>query len=199
MTTYSKVIGTIKSIDVLGKRKQQLLEELKDKESRDAYMSSGIDVGVAFQIRALREQREWNQTQLAEEAGMHQERISSLENPSHSPTLSTLKKLASAFDVALIVRFIPISELVKYELDLSSEYHLMKLPSNSAGVLSYNKDPYFGEPPRVHTKDRKAPDSAAILPILGQTTKENPPMRLGKQDEPYSMAASETLGRRTAP
>jgi transcriptional regulator with XRE-family HTH domain len=146
MSTFSRIVRAIRPTDVFAKRKQRLLEELEDKESRDAYVSSGVDVGVAFQIRALREQREWNQTQLAGKANMQQERISALENPSHSPTLSTLKKLASAFDVALIVRFIPISELVKYELDLSSKYHLMNLPSNSAGVLSYEKDPYFAKP-----------------------------------------------------
>jgi ribosome-binding protein aMBF1 (putative translation factor) len=88
---------------IIDKRKRNLIEELKDKEYRDAYVSSSIDVGVAFQIRALREQQELNQTQLAEKAKMLQERISALENPSHSPTLSTLKKLAAAFDVGLIV------------------------------------------------------------------------------------------------
>ena len=108
-------------MNIIDKRKQNLIEELKDKEYRDEYVSSSIDVGVAFQIRALREQRGWNQTKLAEEANMQQERISTLENPSHSPTLSTLKKLAKAFDVGLIVRFVPISDLVKRELNLPNE------------------------------------------------------------------------------
>lgn len=122
------------------KRKKRLLEELKNsKEERDAYVSSGVDVGVAFQIRALREQRKWNQTKLAEEAKMQQERISVLENPSHSPTLATLKKLANAFDVGLIVRFAPISELVKYELDLHSK---------SLEVPSFDQEDYFKEKSR---------------------------------------------------
>lgn len=120
------------------KRKKRLFEELKNKEERDAYVSSSVDVGVAFQIRALREQREWSQTQLADKAKMQQERISTLENPSHSPTLSTLKKLASAFNVGLIVRFSPISELVKYELNL----HLKSLE-----VPSFDEEDYFKENP----------------------------------------------------
>jgi len=121
-------------MNIIDKRKQNLIEELKDKEYRDEYVSSSIDVGVAFQIRALREQRGWNQTKLAEEANMQQERISTLENPSHSPTLSTLKKLAKAFDVGLIVRFVPISDLVKRELNL---------PNESLEVPSFDKDSYF--------------------------------------------------------
>ena len=88
------------------KRKKRLFEELKHKEERDAYVSSTVDVGVAFQIRALREQRNWNQTKLADKAKMQQERISTLENPSHSPTLSTLKKLASAFSVGYLLNLL---------------------------------------------------------------------------------------------
>jgi len=120
------------------KRKKRLLEELKDKEYRDAYVSSSVDVGVAFQIRTLRDQKQWNQTELAEKAKMQQERISVLENPSHSPTLATLKKLASAFDVGLIVRFAPTSELVKYELGLHSK---------SLEVPSFGDENYFKEKP----------------------------------------------------
>ena len=105
----------------MDKRKHRLFNDLKDKEYRSEYVSSNVDVGVASQIRALREQREWNQTKLAKEAKMHQERISALENPSHSPTLATLKKLANAFDVGLIVKFIPFSELVEGKLDMSSK------------------------------------------------------------------------------
>lgn len=116
------------------KRKKRLIDELKEKDYRDAYTASGVDVGIAFQIKALREQRKWNQTRLAEEADMKQERISVLENPSRSPSLSTLKKLANAFDVGLMVRFVPISELVEHELNLSSD---------SLNIFSFNEDPYF--------------------------------------------------------
>jgi hypothetical protein len=46
---------------------------------------------------------------------MLQPRIAAMERPSGSePNLRTLKRLASAFDVALIVRFAPFSELVEW-------------------------------------------------------------------------------------
>jgi len=131
----------------MSQRKKELIEELKDKEYRDEYVSSSIDVGVAFQIRALREQREWNQTRFAKEAGMQQARISTLENPSHSPTLETLKKLAAAFDVGLIVKFVPFSELVKRELNL---------PNESLEVPSFDEDSYFQYPTQTVHIDQSA-------------------------------------------
>lgn len=118
---------------------KQLINELTNKEYRDAFVSAHIDNGIPFQIRALRKQKGWTQKKLAEHIGMKQERISALENPNYSKfTLTTLKKLASAFDVALIVRFAPFGELVKWELELSPE---------ALNPLSFDKDPYFKSTP----------------------------------------------------
>jgi len=118
------------------KRKEKLIKELKSKEYRDAFVSAHIDTGIPFQVRALREQRGLTQKELAERAGMKQERISAIENPNYKNafTLSTLKRLASAFDIALIVRFAPISQLVDWELKLKPE---------SLHAVSFNEDPYF--------------------------------------------------------
>ena len=96
--------------------KSRLIEKLKaSKKSRDAYVASQINVGLPFQIRALRKQREWDQKKLAREAAMLQPRISTMESPGYgNPNLETLKRLASAFDVALVVRFVPFSELIRW-------------------------------------------------------------------------------------
>lgn len=115
-------------------RRERLIEELKNKEYRNAFVSSNVDVGVAFQIRAMRKQRQWSQEKLAEMAHMKQERISALENPNKAPSISTLKKLATAFDVGLMVRFVPISELLEWKL---------KLSSTSLEAESYEDDFYF--------------------------------------------------------
>ncbi len=160
------------------KRKKRLFEELKNKEERDAYLSSSVDVGVAFQIRALREQRNWNQTKLADEAKMQQERISTLENPSHSPTLATLKKLASAFDVGLIVRFAPISELVKYELNLHSK---------SLEVPSFEEEEYFKEKPIYES-------SKIFLTANIQGTSHTPTVEATLLKDHYSKDASDQPG-----
>ncbi len=122
------------------KRRENIIKELKDKQYRDAFVSSHIDIGIPHQIRALRDQRKWTQHELAQHAAMKQERISVLENPNYGKyTLQTLKKIASAFDIALIVRFVPISDLVKWELNLSPEV---------LEAVSFNEDCYFMETPQ---------------------------------------------------
>lgn len=96
--------------------KSKLIEKLRaSKEYRDAFVASQMSMGLPFQIRALRKQRKWDQKKLATEADMLQPRISTMESPGYaSPNLETLKRLASAFDVALIVRFVPFSELLRW-------------------------------------------------------------------------------------
>ena len=100
---------------------KQIVSRLeKDKEYRDLFVENEITVGVPFQIRAIREDRGWSQKELAERTGKQQSVISQLENPDYGKlTLSTLKALASAFDVGLMVRFAPFSELVSRAANLS--------------------------------------------------------------------------------
>lgn len=103
-------------------RRQQVAMSLRDKEYRDAFVSEHIDNAVAFQVRAMREARQWSQKDLGRRAGMAQERVSVLEDPDYGRmSLSTLKRLASALDVALVVRFAPFSELVDWAVDVSPE------------------------------------------------------------------------------
>lgn len=117
--------------------KEELIFNLKDKEYRDAFVASHINNGIPFQMRALREQRGWTQEKLAKIARKKQEAICRLENPNYgSFTLATLEEMASAFDVALMVRFVPFGELVEWDI---------KLSSGSLEVLSFDNDSYFQE------------------------------------------------------
>lgn len=117
------------------KRKNKLISKLKNKEYRDAFLAELITTGIPFQIRALREQRNLTQKQFGDQAKMAQETISRLEDPNYGkPNLKTLKRLASAFDVGLVVRFVPFSELVSWEINLSPE---------SLEVLSFEQESYF--------------------------------------------------------
>lgn len=93
--------------------KSSLAMQLGDKEYRDAFVGAQLRVALPMQCRALRESRGWTQPQLAEAAGMSQPRISEIERPGERRlNLDTLLRLASAFDVALQVRFVPFSELI---------------------------------------------------------------------------------------
>ena len=90
-----------------------LIGKLKDREYRRGYVGAQINVGVPFQIRALRRQRGWSQGRLAEETEMLQPRISAIEKPGNGKlNIETLKRLANAFDVGLEVRFVPFSQLI---------------------------------------------------------------------------------------
>ena len=53
---------------------------------------------------------------------MKQPRIALMENATYENySLTTLKRLASALDVALVVRFVPFSELAEYATSMGPE------------------------------------------------------------------------------
>jgi len=117
--------------------RQQIVAKLSDKEYRDIFVSEQINTGLAFQIQAMREKRGWTQAELGEKTGMAQSRISVMEDANYSRlSLNTLKRLASAFDVALVVRFEPFSGLVE---------HFVHLDSSSLNVASFENDSFANE------------------------------------------------------
>ena len=86
--------------------------EMKIKDYRHGLIDAQIEVDLPLQIRALRKQHVGTQPEMAKLTGMRQPRISAMEKPGEVHfTLETLRRLAEAFDVALIVRFASFSEL----------------------------------------------------------------------------------------
>lgn len=109
------------SIDTI---RSQLWEKMRagGKPYRDKFVAAHLSTNIAAQIQTLREVRGWSQKELADRAGMSPARISVMEDPSYEGlTLSTLKRIASAFDVALITRFGPFSDLVRWVSELSPQ------------------------------------------------------------------------------
>lgn len=85
----------------------ELVHELTDKEFRHEYMMDKVRSYIAFQIRALREQRRWNQGDLAKAAGKTQSVISRLEDPDYGKlSLQSCLELAVAYDLPLLVQFV---------------------------------------------------------------------------------------------
>jgi transcriptional regulator with XRE-family HTH domain len=94
-------------------------DKLRKKDHRDAFTDVYVDTTIAFQIRALRQQRKWSQRKLGEKlggkGGQAQPLVSRLEAPGRTRySLSTLKRLASAFDVSLMVRFVPYGQWTRH-------------------------------------------------------------------------------------
>ncbi len=103
--------------------KRSVLNDLRDKETRDLYVEEHIASGLPFQIHGLREKLGLTQSELAKRVGMAQERISKLEDPNYEfiPKINTLLKLANVFDVPLIVKFGTWPELFSWETNLTPE------------------------------------------------------------------------------
>ena len=93
-----------------------LWNKLRDKAYRKGYAESYVSMLVPFQIRALRKAREWTLADLADQSGVSQEQLECLEEAGYDPqNLSALYKIAGAFDVGVLVEFVPFSKLVSRE------------------------------------------------------------------------------------
>ncbi|MCA1625274.1 MAG: helix-turn-helix transcriptional regulator [Acidobacteria bacterium] len=103
--------------------RNEKIEELKDRESRQFFYEEHIETGLPIQIRELRKKRKLTQKELAKLAECDQSNVSDWENPNYeyTPQIGTLKRLANAFDVPLIVRFGSWEELLTWDSDLSSK------------------------------------------------------------------------------
>ena len=87
----------------------------KSKASRKRLVESNLAKGIAYQIKATREKQKRSQADLAHEVGMTQNNFSRLESPDYGKqTLSSLKRIADALDVALVVRFVPFTQYIDW-------------------------------------------------------------------------------------
>jgi transcriptional regulator with XRE-family HTH domain len=101
--------------------REDLVRSLRSKKFRDTFISSRISNTLALQIRAMRQERGWSQAHLAELLGTSQNAIYRLESPQYGkPSITTLKRLASIFDVGLAVWFTPFSKLVDRVISLET-------------------------------------------------------------------------------
>jgi transcriptional regulator with XRE-family HTH domain len=151
-------------VHMISDRREQQMEALADKEYRDLYVAEHIRTGVAFQIRAMREDRGWTQSELGQRAqGMAQETISQLEDPDYGRlTLRTLIRLASALDVALIVRFAPFSDLVDWIVNLTPQ----RLAPPSFDEELQSIVPRMALPRDNSTEAQISSRTAALQPLL---------------------------------
>lgn len=94
--------------------------KLENKNFRHAYISDHIRIGIATQIRLLRNKENLTQAGLAKIIGTKQAVISRLEDPdSGSANLNTLLKIAKAFDVSLIAKFVSFGKFLEESKNIS--------------------------------------------------------------------------------
>ena len=114
-------------------------------------MESNLNKGLAYQLRGMREARGWSQEEVASKADMPQTAISRLESTNYGkPTITTLKRMAKVYDVALVVRFVPFSHLVNWVS--GTPYIEYGLSSDAIEVPSFEEeienDPVFSGAPQ---------------------------------------------------
>jgi len=118
-----------------------LREEFKDPIARHDYAQIFGDSSIALQIKSLRLQRGLSQEELAALAEMKQSRISAMEQASYSSwSIRTLRRIAKAFDVALVVRFESFGRLLDY-VTAPDKRKALERPSfpDDPAFVSYNQ------------------------------------------------------------
>jgi transcriptional regulator with XRE-family HTH domain len=118
--------------------RESLIRRLKrGPDARAKFVDSHINKTLAFQIRSLR--GDASQQEMMEKLGMNQNAISRLENPYYGKaTLTTLKRVAAAHDVGLLVEFVPFSRLIDR---VSGTPHLdLGLSPGTMNVQSFEED-----------------------------------------------------------
>ncbi len=165
----------------------KLIESLQDREYRHLFRRASYKRGLAEQIREMRLSRGWTQAELANASGKVQETISQIENPNYGNyTLKTLDRLAEAFDVALIVKFAPFSELADWMTNLSPE---------DLAVPDFEHDPGLN-PPAASPEPTQTAD---VMPPARQMSFDNIPYKVvylqERRSSPPVQAADTTAQR----
>ncbi len=135
--------------------KRSLLQRLRrGRRIRARFVESHISKSIAFQIRGLREREGWSQQTLAEKIGSNQNAIYRAENPNYGKqTITTLKKIAAEFDVALVVRFVAFSELLDW---VSGTPHVNEgLNSEALDVSDFDTEDKEG---KLEIKEQREPE-----------------------------------------
>ncbi len=102
--------------------RQRLFEKFRSRKRRRTFAEQDLGSTVAAQVYALRQKHDMTQAELAQRTEMSQARISVLENPNYrNLNVGTLQRIAAAFDVALIVRFVSFGELLNWTVTGSQD------------------------------------------------------------------------------
>ena len=92
---------------------ERLWNFLKNADYRRGFAIAHVGGTLAAQIYTLRTKFELTQSALAKKIGSTQSQVSNWESDCETVSLSTLHKIAEAFDVGLLVKFVPFSELAR--------------------------------------------------------------------------------------
>lgn len=120
---------------------------MKSRESaRHAYVEAEVVTGLAHQIRAIRLQRKWTQSDLAKRLGTSQTVISRLEDPSYGKySLQTLVDLAKVFDTGMQVKFISLVTMLQETFKPNTENRSVPSFEEESGNVAFFRASKTGE------------------------------------------------------
>ena len=99
----------------LREKQLRVLDEMEFGERRHHAVAVNVTEGIAFQLSALRRDRQWSRRDLAERSGVSERVIAKWENPNAEKcTFDAFLKIAKAFDVSFLTRFAPFRELAEW-------------------------------------------------------------------------------------
>lgn len=102
--------------------KEHRKELLKDNAVKEEYEKLLPEYGLAKSIIEYRLRKKMTQEDIAHKAGIPQSTVSRIERLTHGlPKLATLKKIAEALDVKLVIKLEPKVTIGKYTLAAEGE------------------------------------------------------------------------------
>lgn len=108
--------------------------------ARHAYLEAEVVTGLANQIRALRLQRGWTQSQLAKKLDTTQTVISRMEDPSYGKySVQTLIELAKAFDIGMHVKFVSFVTMLHTTFSPTDDKKIIPSFDEEAGNVDFYK------------------------------------------------------------
>jgi len=140
------------------------LRKLSNVEYREEYLKSTVTAWIVHQLRALRSQRGWTQSDLAKSAGdIPQSAVARYESEEYGNwSTNTLLKLAKAFDVALEIRFVSWPHFIRETEDTSVEAMQVSSFSSSSFLAITGAYQRFPSPP---SEQQLAPPNISLRAI----------------------------------
>jgi transcriptional regulator with XRE-family HTH domain len=169
---------------------------VRDKRYREEYAIAMLKRMIPYQTRAIRKKRGWSQAKLADEAKVTQGVISRAEDPDYGNlTLTTIGRIAAGYDLAVIVKLVPFSELVRY-CENTSERDFANLPTfeaeNATNHLSQEHGAVEQEASRVLLGSNRVATGAINSPVTIQKV-SNEKARSGMRRERESTKRGPSL------
>jgi hypothetical protein len=170
--------------DSVGERSGRISRLLDSQGSRTAYIKAKLGVLVPAQIRALR-LKSINppmpfQKDLARESEIKQQsRISMIETPGAANiTLETLAKVAAGLKVGVVVKFVPFSDMLRWENSFCPNDDVIRLDRDYEFI---SPNPIPAENAAVGVRSSCAGGNVAALRVIsdnaGAEGQGRPPVR----------------------